>query len=305
MAANGQSPILAWDIGGSHVSAALCRNNPLRIDHVRSVAYPSHLTTGGFLVLLQELGRTVSADLSDLGGAAVAVPNPFDVKAGISLMQQHRLHFLLGVDLRHAVAKRLGLDPLRVRFVHDAGAFLLGEMAIGAAQNMRRAVGITLGTGIGVAYCRDGHIVTQGAGLPPGGEIWNLRFEDGVVEDFVSARAIERNYERRSGRTSDVACLAAATSEDDPARACFADFGRHLGRAIRFFISGFSPDLIVLGGGIAHAADLFLPYALREIDGTGMRVAVSSMLDHAVLAGVASAWFHDESCLATAEERRF
>jgi len=291
MATNAQLPVLACDIGGSHISVALCRKDPLRVDQVRSAVYPSDITAEGFLLLLGELGASVSVDFGELAGVTLAVPNPFDIEAGISLIQ-HKLQFLFGLDLRLAVATRFGLPPSRVRFVHDAGAFLLGEMAIGAARNTGRAVGITLGTGIGTAFCRSGHLVARGPGIPPGGEIWNLRFEDGIVEDFVSARAIQRICERRTGHGCDVADLAAAAPEDEIARAIFAEFGRYLGKALRAFLTDFTPDLVVLGGGIAHAAELFLPNVLREIDETKMRVAVSSMLDRAALAGAASAWFN-------------
>lgn len=285
-------PILTCDVGGSHVSVALCRNGPFRIGPACSGQFPSGLTASGFFDLLYRLGAQASAGSGELDGAALAMPNPFDAEAGISLMQ-HKLQFLYGLDLRVAVAEKFGWRPRQVNFVHDAAAFLLGEMAIGAAQGAAHAVGITLGTGVGSAFCRDGQLITEGFGLPPGGEIWNLPVNTGILEDFVSSGAIERSYKNRTGKQRDVASLAAVAAGDDAARAAFAEFGGHLGRALRGILASFVPDLAVLGGGISHAAELFLPSLLRELDGLRVKVVVSSLFERAALAGAAAAWFNN------------
>ena len=143
----------------------------------------------------------------------LAVPGPFDLLAGISLMR-HKLPYLYGIDLRRALAARFGLQPAQVCFLNDADAYLLGEIGAGAARGFGRAVGLTLGTGIGSAFAVKSRLVTEGPGVPQGGEIWNLPFKSGIVEDFVSARAIVGNYERRTGVKREVIDLAAAAPED-------------------------------------------------------------------------------------------
>lgn len=292
MTANKQLPIVVYDIGGSHISVALCHKHPLRLDRVCSAQYPSGLTATGFFHLLYDLGAKVSADSGELGGAQLAVPNPFDTEAGISLMR-HKLQFLFGLDMRRMVAESFGWHPEQVRFVHDATAFLRGEMAIGAAQGAARAVGITLGTGVGSAFCRNGRLITHDFGVPPGGEIWNLPFKGGILEDFVSSRAIQRGYQCRTGRNCDVASLNGSAREDAAARESFAEFGSYLGQALRSILPEFAPDLVVIGGGIAHAADLFLPSLQLEMKGLALKLVVSSMLDRAALAGAAAVWFND------------
>src|SRR5688572_21060975 len=81
----------------------------------------------------------------------VAVPGPFDYERGISLVR-HKLLELHGVDLRSELAAALGFAPSSIRFLNDAAAFALGEWWVGAARGHRRAVGITLGTGLGSAF---------------------------------------------------------------------------------------------------------------------------------------------------------
>ena len=112
-----------------------------------------------------------------------------------------------------------------------------------------------------------------------------------ILEDFLSARAIQREYLQRTGVHREVVSLAAAAAEDVAALETFADFGRHLGQALRATLSDFAPDVVVLGGGISQAAPLFR-YARSELAGLSFRLEVSAMRDCAALVGAAVAWFN-------------
>jgi glucokinase len=241
---------------------------------------------------MYSLGVQASQDVEEFAGAQLALPAPFDYETGISRMR-HKLPYLYGVSLREGLAPRFGWQPEQVRFLHDAAAFLLGEITAGAACGAARAVGITLGTGIGSAFALSGHLLTHGDDLPAGGEIWNLPFAGGILEDSLSSRAIQREYEGRTGFTDEVECLAAAAPDDASARETFIDFGTHLGQALGSILAAFAPDVVVLGGGISKAAPLFLPSAQRELEGLPFQLVVSAMPDRAALVGAAAAWFND------------
>jgi glucokinase len=229
--------------------------------------------------------------LDGVSGAELAFPGPFDYAAGISRMK-HKLPYLYGVDLRGKLAERFGWRPNQVRFLLDSAAFLLGEIGAGEARGIERAVGITLGTGVGSAFAVDGRVVTEGRGVPPGGEIWNLPYEGGIVEDAVSTRAIQGSYEKKTGKLLQVAEIAAVTASDANASEAFAEFGRHLGLAMRMLFSEFAPDVVVIGGGIARSPQLFLPIAAKELEGLKIQLRVSKLLDHAALAGAGVEWFN-------------
>jgi len=285
-------PVLAYDVGGSHISVALCPPNCSTLRSVSRCGYPPEITAETFFQTLYCLGVHASGEVSKVGGAQLAVPAPFDYETGISRMT-HKLPYLYGIDVRQALSTRFGWHPEQVRFLHDSAAFLLGECAAGAARGAARAVGITLGTGIGSSFSVSGKVITHGFGVPPGGEIWNLSCGDGILEDFLSARAIQREYERRTGSSPEVISLAASAQNDAAARETFIGFGRALGKALRTILSDFVPDVVVLGGGISHAADLFLPSAKSELAGTAFRLEVSAMIDYAALVGAAAAWFNE------------
>lgn len=291
MTADLEKSVLVYDVGGSHVSAAVCLGGAYRLGRVVSTRPPAEQTSDAFVNAIYSLGVEASAGFDSVSGAELAMPGPFDFDAGVSLMR-HKLPYLYGVNLRQPLAQRFGWQAGQVRFLHDAAAFLLGEIGAGAVRGVPRAVGITLGTGIGSAFAVDGRVVTEGPGVPPGGEIWNLPYEGGIIEDSVSSRAIRRNYERRTGVPREVVELAAVAAHDSAASEAFAVFGRHLGVALSKSLAAFAPNIVVLGGGISRSAHLFLPAAQSELEGLNTQLRVSALLDDAPLVGAGVAWFN-------------
>jgi glucokinase len=247
---------------------------------------------------LHSLGEQATTGATGTLGAGLAMPGPFDYAAGVSWMR-HKLPYLYGIDLREALAATFGWQARQVHFVNDAAAYLLGEVGAGAARDVTRVVGITLGTGIGSAFAVDGRIVTECFGVPPGGEIWNLPYKDRTVEDFLSTRAIRQAYRERTGQDREVSTIAAIAAEDQAAGEVFTEFGRHLGLALRSLLCEFAPDVVVLGGGISRSARLFLPAAELQLEGLGFELRVSTLGDHAPLVGAAVALFAGSKGFAT------
>ena len=203
---------------------------------------------------------------------------------------RHKLESLYGVDLRSALAERLGLHPGSVRFLNDADAFVLGEVGAGAGHGFSRVIGITLGTGIGSGFAIDGDLVTEGEGVPPGGEIWNFPYAGGIVEDLLSTRSLQKDYETRIGKQLSVLEIARSAAADRDAAEVFTTFGTSLGKAIRDTMAAFKPEVVVLGGGISHSANLFLPVAQSFVDDLNIRLVTSSLWDNAPLVGAGALW---------------
>lgn len=292
----GGSCVVAYDVGGSHISSALCFESDLSLGPVAKSPLPEEQAAAAFVDVLTELAARTGAEAKTTGGAAFAMPGPFDYAQGVSWMK-HKMPYLYGVNLGEALAKRMGWSGSQVRFINDAAAYLLGEVGAGAARGVARVVGFTLGTGIGSGFAVNGRIVTEGPGVPPGGEIWNAPFEDGTVEDLVSTRFVKGAYRERTGTEKEVAEIAAEAANDPIAVEVFAEFGRNLGRVIRVQLRAFAPEVVVLGGGIARSAPLFLSATRRELDGLQLELRVAQLGDRAPLVGAAVAWF------ATTENR--
>ena len=289
MTVSESSFVLSYDVGGSHISCGLCRLSNLELINDAGAPLANIATFEGFANLIQRLGFEAAAGERNIVGASLAVPSPFDAVAGVSLME-HKLTYLYHRNLRSALVKRLGFAPDRLCFLNDAAAYVLGEVVGGSISGARRAVGITLGTGVGAAFAVDGQHVTSGPGVPPGGEIWNYPYDGGIVEDLISTQRIKADYLARTGRDRKVADIAASVPTDPDARAVFDSFGQHLGEVLRDVIAPFHPDSVVIGGGISRAADLFLPTVEKLVVDLGFRVVASALLERATLVGAAHYW---------------
>jgi len=286
--------VLSYDVGGSHISAALCSESDLSLGPVAEAALPEVQSADAFVDVLMELAAQARANAGSTAGAAFAMPGPFDYSEGISWMK-HKMPYLYGVNVREALARRMGWNGSQVRFLNDAAAYLLGEVGAGAARGVGRVAGFTLGTGIGSGFAVNGRIVTEGRGVPPGGEIWNVPFEGGIVEDQASTRFIKKAYHERTGAEKEVAEIAAEAATDPHASEVFAQLGQNLGRIIRMQLHDFAPEVVVLGGGIARSAHLFLPAAERELKGLPIEIRIAQLGDRAPLVGAAVAWFGQQS----------
>ena len=283
--------VLVYDVGGSHISAAVCFKQGFRLGTVVRANHPEEQTSAAFVDVLHSLGLKAAEGVDGVQGAELAMPGPFDYAAGISWMK-HKMPYLYGVNLSEALAARFGWKTSQVRFLNDAAAYLLGEVGAGAAQGVKRVVVFTLGTGVGSGFAVDGKVVTEGKGVPPGGEIWNVPYEGGIVEDQISTRALQRAYRERKGQEREVASIAHyAIGGEASSMAVFEEFGRNLGIALKRMLADFAPDVVVLGGGISRSACLFLPATEAALEGATFEVRIAELGDQAPLAGAGVAWF--------------
>ena len=282
--------VLVFDIGGSHISAALCHGGNYRLGSVISASHASVETANAFVDLLYSLGMKVGAESENALGAALAIPGPFEYATGVSHMK-HKLPYLFGVNVHETLAARFGWEPGNVCSLNDADAFLLGEIGAGAVRGIARVVGLTLGTGIGSAFAVDGHVITSGPGVSPDGEIWNVPYQGGIVEDLVSTRAIQGAYQKQTGTLREVVEIAKDAERDSAAAEAFNEFGRNLGQVIRTVLYPFAPHVVVLGGGISQSSPLFLSATLAELQGLDVELRISELRDHAALVGAGVRWF--------------
>ncbi len=292
--------VLVYDVGGSHISAAVCQAGDYRLGPVVRANLPETQSSDAFIEVLASLADQARVDESQVLGAELAMPGPFDYEAGVSQMR-HKMPNLFGVSVRLVLATRLGWRPEQVRFLNDAAAYLLGEVGAGAAQGVSRAVGITLGTGVGSAFAVNGRVVTEGEGVPTGGEVWNVPYEGGIVEDQISTRALQKSYRERTGKEREVASIAHyAAGGEAAANEVFTEFGTHLGRVLRHLLAEFAPDVVVLGGGISRSSYLFIEAAEKELSGMNIELRITKLGDAAPLVGAGVAWFTHLSAGAAA-----
>jgi glucokinase len=257
---NADSAIVSvMDIGGTHVSAASVEVGTWRIVPGQSFREPLD-ADGSADEIVSTLVRCASCLPTRAASRwAIALPGPFDYELGIGRYDGvGKFDALLGFDLRTALTPLLP-GAVSISFHHDADAFVLGEWWAGAARRHRSAVGITLGTGVGSSFVRDGHILRHGPGIPPEGRVDLLRYAGRPLEETVSRRAIRRAYARATGEPSapDVREIAQRARQGDHAAVdVFTQTLRALGTVLGPRLVTFGATVLVVGGSIAASWDL-------------------------------------------------
>jgi glucokinase len=247
-------PVL--EIGGTHVTAALV---DLRDGRVTSRTREP-LDADGDAQDILGIVRHCADGLSVPPGArwGVAVPGPFDYARGIALFKGvGKFDALYGMDVRAALLGGLRQRPGDVVFLNDAHAFLTGEWSAGTVRGHRRAVGITLGTGVGSAFLADGRIRDNGPGVPPEGRMDLTEIGGRPLEDTVSRRAILARYGDPTADVHDIAGRARAGEER--AQRVLDDVFTGLGVVLGPRLVDFGATALVVGGSIARSWDLVAP----------------------------------------------
>ena len=249
--------ILALDIGGTFIKSGVFSPDGV----MRPLPQIPSCSDGGRAEIVSAIRSAIDA-AGMVDAVGVAIPGPFDYRRGISLMT-HKFGALNGVDLR----AELGLDMPCV-FVHDADAFLLGELGFGALRGIARAGAVTLGTGLGAAVAVNGATVDNDLGSPaPEVSLWKTPFRGGIAEDFISARALVKKYPAPGAKE----IAAAAKNGDAAALRVWSEFGGDLAELLASWAARWDLEKIALGGQIAKAWELFraplenLPVAPSEL----------------------------------------
>lgn len=283
------APLLVFDVGGSHMAASVFDPPSSNIGAVRDLRVLPDGDPEGFFRTFESLVRITLPPPASPQRISIAMPSPFDYEQGISHMQ-HKFQSLYGLDLRRELARRLCCPADDIHFLNDAAASLIGELQQAATAGVGRVIGITLGTGVGSAFAVEGEVVVGGEGVPPGGEIWNQAYRDGIVEDVISTLAIQNRFEQLTGKKVEVRDIASSAVHQQEAQETFERFGTELGKVLRQTCLPFAPDRIVLGGGIARAARHFLVRAREELAGSETQLLVSELFERAPLIGAGVSW---------------
>ena len=275
----------ALDIGGTHVTAGRVQLESATVEPDARVRL--EFTRGTTLLerVLEAADSVVTPETRSFG---VAAPGPFDYDAGVCLVS-HKLPGLYGINLRRELASALGLAGEAVSFLNDAEAFLLGEWWAGAARGHSRAVGITLGMGLGSAFLEHGGFVRSGPQVPTEGALYRLAFRSRPVEETISRGALLARYGADPDGGPDVEQIAErARTGETRARRVFEEVAADLGEFLTAPLEAFAPTCLVVGGSIARAWDLLEPNLVRALGTSApVRVVRAANIDDAPLLGAA------------------
>ncbi len=282
-----ESIIAGVDIGGTHITAALVdmKRRVIVANSLQRVAVDSkdsaeHIITKWSKVI-ETCFHSCQLEPYKIG---LAMPGPFDYKQGISLMQnQDKFDDLYGINVKDRLAGHLQIDTCNISMANDAACFLQGEIFHGAARDHDRVIGLTLGTGLGAA--RAFHLTAEDA------DLWCSPFKDGIAEDFLSTRWFVKRFFEYSGRTvANVKELVETHDKEGYVQEIFNEFGKNLAFFIEPFMLAENRRVLILGGSISNAYDLFIGALQDTLHSAGIHAEIkrSVLGETAAMMGAAS-----------------
>ena len=262
------------DLGGTNIKAGIVDENQTSLveDSVPTrVERPYQEIIKDMADLVKNLLNKIHATDAELSGVGVGSPGTVDAANGVVLYSNN--FDWDNIPLAAELGKYFTC-PIKVS--NDANCAALGEVKAGAAREIKNAILITLGTGVGGGVIIDGQVF-EGAhaggaelghtSLIFGGELCTCG-RRGCVEAYVSATGLIREAKRAAekdpqsvmnelckGELSNMngkIPFDAAEQKDPAGMKVVNDYITYLGESIANYVNIFRPDVILLSGGICN-----------------------------------------------------
>ena len=289
---------LGIDIGGSRIRAAVVSPEGSLLTRAEGVT-PARASGDAVVeAVAQVVAQAMQGHAAgSLLGAGVGAPGPLDALQGLALSTP-TIDGFRDFPLRDRIAGAIGLRTL---LDHDGHAAAFGEWQFGAGRGHNNMVYVTVSTGIGGGAIVDGRLQRGRRGMAahvghmtllPDGPVCNCG-NPGCWEALAAGPALTAAA-RLAGFADGEAVFAAARAGDPGAMAVAEAEARWLGIGIVSLLHVYSPDIVVLGGGVMNGLDVLHPAMSAEIVARAMppfrdtRVVRASLLDNAGLIGAAA-----------------
>lgn len=299
--------ILGVDIGGTAVKLGILDGQGRflhRAEH--SVSFDGYRTPI-LATALEAARQLVRQSGVALAGVGISATGQIDVASGTVAGTCGNLPGWVGTPLKAAFEEAFQVPATAM---NDANCAVLGEGWLGGAKGCRHVVMVTLGTGVGGGVLVDGRVLEGRAGLA--GELGHMPLQysggkpctcgnHGCYEQYASVTALLALAEERLGsRPANARQLFDMAQGGDAAAIQLLDAWRG---AVAMGLVGlthlFSPELILLGGGVSRQAEwLVAPVretVLRQVMprfAQGLRIEAAALGNDAGLIGAVYGWIH-------------
>jgi glucokinase len=251
---------LCFDIGGSKYMVGLVTDH----GHVLYAERKEWdvLTPQGVMTSLIASGRQMLGEHTEIQPEIIGVTIPGLAKAEEGLWVEASFSGIRNVPVGRLLRKAFDLP---VYCENDAKACALAEKLFGHARDTDNFLYVTVSNGVGGAVFSDGRLV-YGSGTA--GECGHVTVVEngrqckcgkkGCLEAYAAGPGIAHTYEELTGVYAEGDGIARMARHGDPAALeVFRREGEYLGRMIGMAVNLLSPDLVIIGGGLSLAFDLF------------------------------------------------
>lgn len=255
-----------------------------------------------------------------LWGIGIGVPGPVEFSSGRPVAPPIMPGWD-GYPIRERLSARFGA-PVWVD--NDVNVMALGERAEGTACGLDDVVFIKVGSGIGAGIISHGQLQRGAQGSA--GDVGHIQVVSdlsatcrcgkvGCLEAVAGGAAVGRAAERAANAggsplLADVLHQHGAVSARDVAHAALLgdvvstqllqQAGRHIGQMLATVVNIVNPSLIVIGGGVAAAGDVFMASIREVVYGRSLPLATrhlqirqSDLGEQAGIVGLASMVHHE------------
>jgi glucokinase len=273
--------VIGIDLGATNIRGAIVTTN--QTADITPVSTRIH-NDGTQEDVVNDIYQVIDALITDeIAAIGIGVPSVVDVDQGIVYDVQY-IPAWKQVPLKSILESKYHL-PVLVN--NDANCFALGEYYFGKDRKAASMVGLTIGTGLG------GGIIINHK-LFPGyncgaGEFGLLPYRDNILEYYCSGSFFKNVY-----GLDGLQVFEAAKKGEPNALNLYAELGTHVGNAIKAVIYTYDPELIVLGGSVSQAYDLFKEAMWSEIrtlaygqSAQRIRITISELTNSGILGAAA------------------
>jgi glucokinase len=281
-APSADATVLALDLGGTQIRAAVVRADGTRIGRAASVTPlsggPAAIITTCISTLQQARAAAHAEDpaaTARIVGIGISAPGPLDPWRGIAVETPNLGPTFPGTDLAGPISAALHLPAL---LEHDTKVAILGERAFGAGRGIDDLLYITISTGLGGAVISDGRLYTgpDDTGIEIGHAPITLDGPRcscggiGHLEAHASGVALARTGGEAAasgaspwlaawlaahpkGQVSAKEVTEGAAAGDRVAQGLIDHALLAISRAVAGFVNVFNPTRIIIGGSFAEA----------------------------------------------------
>lgn len=238
------------DVGGTKIASVLLDEKNRVIEHLVLATPKDNLNH--FLIMLlaavDPLFARFEKSKGTLLGIGLGVPGPIDYKKD-EVEIAPNLPFLNKKKIGELLKEKLHKPEILVKIDNDANCFVRAEALLGAGKNSQNFYGLTIGTGIGGGWWNNGEVYHgfHGAAGEPGH----------VIVDADQHIMLETAYQKLM-QNNPALMAEEAYRGDIMAEQRYREIGSYLGTVFSTIVNLFDPEMIVLGGGVVAASDLFL-----------------------------------------------
>jgi glucokinase len=251
------------DLGGTNIKIGRFDQNGNCTKHF-SIPTPQPSTPEAVLeAIWQGLAQIVSS-FDKLQAIGICTPGPADAAGRVARLAIN-LDGWKDIPVAGFLQDRTNLP---VVVANDGNCAGLGEAWLGAGRGYQNIIMLTLGTGVGGAILIDGKLYTGRHGA--GGELGLITLaadgpkcnsgNQGSLEQHISALAVLRETGKQPAEWAELAAAG-----EPQALEFWRKYGYYLGVGLTSLVYVLTPELIILGGGIAASSKFFLPAAEKEI----------------------------------------